>query len=327
MFGGCNVTTLAETDQIDIPEISKAFFVVIFTLLSITASVLNMLIIYLFLTNRSLRTISNKFIISLAVGDVLMGTLLGPSKIFALLNIQDCSLKTLGQTVTSTMAVSGVTIGCIAYDRFLYVKSINHYNNKRTQQYLMILVIVPWFMVLVLLATKLASELSNAVMALCLVLGIYAFIIFCYTKLIQLLRKSVQIAAKNETTTSTTANTERNLKMVSFVKLILVTAIAFTFPIVINRTMHIIYLSMDKNWIFYQRRQTLIILITHCSFILNSSINPVLYCWKHQGFRKACKRTFKRQDQQRVRFARTPKIYPLDNKMDGRLVAENSQTS
>ena len=257
-----------------------------------------------------------------------MGTLLGPSKIFALLNIQDCSLKILGQTVTTTMAVSGVTIGCIAYDRFLYVKSINHYNNKRTQQHLLVLVIVPWFMVIVLLATKLASEFSNAIIVLCLVLGIYAFIIFCYTKLIQLLRRSAQIVAKNGgNTASSTANTERNLKMVNFIKLILVTAIVFTFPIVINRTMHIIYLSMGKNWQFYQRYQNLIITITHCSFILNSSINPILYCWKHQGFRKAFKRTFKRQEEQRVRFARTPKIYPLDNKMDGKLVVDNSQTT
>ena len=300
MWGSCNVTGMEE-----LASNQKPYFILFFGLFSFVATIMNVIVIYLFIMQKSLRTSSNKFIVSLAVGDLLMGLLLGPANILQICSIYGCFLQTVANLVSSTMAVSGVTIGCIAYDRYLYVKSVSRYNSKSMRRVVSVMIVLPWFMPVVLIASKLSSEIGNAVIVISLIFTIYAFLSFSYVKLIQLLRTSLKHSKQ--------ANM-RNAKMVTFIKWVFMFAIIFTLPIVVNRSMQIKYLITNRNWLLYKQNKTFFKSLAQCLFILNSCVNPILYCWKHQAFRKAFNRTFFKRRVPRVRFLRVAKVYPLNIK-------------
>jgi len=228
-----------ETNTEHLEAYQKPYFIMIFGLFSVVATIMNIIIIYLFITHKSLRTSSNKFIISLAIGDILMGLLLGPANILQICSIYDCFTQTVANLVSSTMSVSGVTIGCIAYDRYLYVKSASRYNSKSTRRIVGVMIVLPWFMPVVLIVSKMSSEMWNSIIVLILVITIYSFLGFSYFKLIQMLRTSIKrnkIANKHVD--------KRNSKMVTFIKWVVAFAIIFTLPIVIKRSLQIKFLIM-----------------------------------------------------------------------------------
>ena len=294
-----------------------------------------------------------------------MGGLLGPTKIMMFLSVDGCLIRFLSTISMTTMAVSGVTIGCIAYDRYLYVKSVADYNEKKTQRVIVILLLLPWTMPLVLFASKQASQVINTFLVLMLVLTIYVFIIYCYVKLMKFLKmhsviqleqqqqqlqqleqcqQYLQLPPQQQQTTQTTTSTtititnlqrpqqqhqqsqqqskqqqqkrqnhhlthnKRNQKMVQFIRLILVAAIVFTFPIVLHRCFEIIDIYKkykgQESWLFFERNKGIVRNLAHCSYILNSCINPILYFSKHQSFRRAFRKCFKGDN--RVHFMPNP---------------------
>ena len=283
-----------------------------------------------------------------------MGGLLGPTKIMMFLSVDGCLIRFLSSISMTTMAVSGVTIGCIAYDRYMYAKSMADYNEKKTQRIIIGLLLLPWTMPLALFASKQASRVINTFLVLILVLTIYVFIIYCYVKLIKFLKmhsviqlqqqqtqqqsqQHFQIQPQQQTTPATSPSSSsstitinqqqhlqqqqqrqqikqqkqqhqqhstRNQKMVQFIRLILIAAIVFTSPIILNRCVEItdIYKKFkgQKRWLFYERNKGILENLAQGSYILNSCINPVLYFSKHQSFRRAFRKCVKGEN--RVHF-------------------------
>lgn len=287
--------------RIDVDQ--RLYFVITFCILSILASLGNTIVLYLFIRYKRLRTSTNRFLVSLAIGDLLLGVVLAPVSIAQLLippYRQNCAVNILGNFLTTLMAISGVTLGCIAYDRYLHVKSTEMYRQKMTRCKLNLMIILPWFTPLILLITKMFDAIVNTVTVLVLMTSVYTVLLYSYSKLMVLVKNRIRRGD-----ISIDSIQVRNRNITNCIGWIVLVAIICTVPVFLNRVCLLIYLTSKKSWTVYENWQPLIFAVSHTFFVLNSCINPILYFWKHAGFRNRFKKM--------IRRGRKIKIYPIVN--------------
>ncbi len=125
------------------------------------------------------------------------------------------------------------------------------------------------------------SLLSAAITAICLIIST-----FCYTRIYRIVRhRQSQVHSQQQAVQS--LNTENNLNMMLLKRSTMNTFVFYValilcyFPIYIIRSLHgISYRRWKTEWNF----ATTVV-------FMNSSINPILYCWRLRGLRTAIVKT------------------------------------
>ena len=264
-------------------------FSICFGILSVIATIFNGLVLFLFCVYKVLRVTSNKFLVSLALGDIIVGAVLGPISIAQLMMNSEnhiCLINTLGRLLTALMAISGTTLGLIAYDRYLQVSSYERYCTRMGKCKIYCMIILPWFSPFILLVTKLVGKLVNTVTVLICVFSVYTVLVVCYWRLVIALRTKVY-----DTSTMDTVQIERlklrNKNVVKFVGRIVFAAIICIIPLLLNRVLMFVNLLKGDDWWFYVQHKPLLTTVGRLFFTLNSCINPALYFYSHPGFRNA----------------------------------------
>ena len=279
----------------------KLIFAICFGLLSVTATILNAFVLLLFCLYRELRTSLNKFLISLAIGDLILGAFLGPINIAQLtITYQNCAINISGRFMKTLMAISGVTLACIAYDRYLHVSSINTYLLRMTKLKLNILIILPWFSPLLLVGAKLIGKFTNVICVIILITTMYAVFLVSYWKLLVLVRETGLRFVEMDTEQLNKIKI-RNKKVINFVGLIMFSTMICTTPILFNK-IGLAYVLSGQKWRFYENNFPCLFAVGHLLFILNSCLNPILYFFYNTEFRRVLLKTIRKRSKVSIKI-------------------------
>ncbi len=225
---------------------------------------------------------------SLAVTDLLVGVIAQTLFIARqLTKDSDSYVYHLSQIIgVSLSGVSLCTITAITVDRFLALHYHMRYAVLVTKYRVWWAVVMIWVTIFVLSNLYLwnnraGSLLAAAITAICLIIST-----FCYTRIYRIVRRhQSQVHFQQQAVQS--LNTEGNLNMMRLKRSAFNTFVFYValvlcyFPIYIIRSLYgISYRHWKTEWNF----ATTVV-------FMNSSINPLLYCWRLRELRTAVLKT------------------------------------
>jgi len=247
---------------------------------------LNLVIIVAFYKTPSLRTPSYLLILGLALADFFTGAIAEP--VFCSLLISYCAgdidiyntLYPVQETVSATFTpISFYTLTAITIDRFLAIYYHLRYQLLVTTERCIIVLVIIWiFGISLSLANAFINYivfvLIDLVMFIGLIMlnGIFMAVIYRVIN-----RHSTQIRAQEQITTPT-INIPRYKKTVNTIHLVMGAFVLCYVPHSCIVTMDIISINTDLRMLFT---------ITETLVMLNSVLNPVIYCWRVPDIRNA----------------------------------------
>jgi len=266
--------------------------------LSVTASLGNALILIVLRKVSSIHPATKHFYRSLAVTDLCVGVVVQPlfatyiTNMFPAIemkfNVFNHVFKVMGTSSLILCGLSVATSTAISVDRLLALLLGLRYRHIVTLTRVRIVVICLWLLSSLsgwvrLWKIDVAFKLASSGLVLCLVISI-----FCYTRIHHKLRhQQVQVQKRfprgglgqphGEVTPLNIARYKKTVSIIMWVQLALV-ACYFPWGIVA---------VMDKNAI----EHGLAWLTASLLVFLNSSLNPILYCWKIREVRVVVKDT------------------------------------
>ena len=261
-------------------------------LLAVTAFVGNLLILVALGKNCPLHPPSKLLLRSLAATDLCVGILAEPTFIAYWLSvvkkkIDFCLFAHRVIYLTGNMlgVVSILTMSTIAVERLLAIKLGLRYREVVTLKRIYVLLMVYCVFsiagsTLHFLDYLLSSWYGYITISLCLAISIYS-----YGKIFFTLRKNCQNRIRDHVQPSDAyqLNVVRYRKAVNSALLLQVTLVICYFPYI---TVAFFTTALGVSPAMYLARQVTISLI-----FLNSSLNPVLYCWKIEDVRNSVKET------------------------------------
>ena len=263
--------------------------------LSITAFLGNTLILAALHKESSLHPPSKLLFRSLATTDLCVGIIAKPLAVTYWMSVVNerwniCSYALTGSVITGYMlcSVSLLTLTAISVDRLLALLLGLRYRLVVTLKRSYVTVIVVWVVSIVRSSVFFWNNIASMwniyiLIPPCLVISIYS-----YTKIYLTLRhhqNQIQNNAQGQQSQTSHLNIARYRKAVSSALWLQLTLVVCYLPhgIVAPLTTHSGQSSSD-----YLARQ-----YTSTLVFLNSSINPILYCWKIRDVRQAAKDTVK----------------------------------
>jgi len=292
-------------------------FAAIASIISPSAVLLNALIIISVKRKKELQRASNILLSSMAVTDLLVGSLCVPlSAVVGLLvsyrvlaDHYICKLDFVALLSTVTLTLCSVFhLTMIAWERYMAIRKWIHHKVIVTRSLTKKLAIIAWILTIVTLSPphfitlmrrendifSLALEiffiiLSVSVMfALCLIIYFYVLVYLGVRK-----RKLCQIRQVNEL-----VNAKREHRVAMTTVLVTVALILSFFPI---------NLGIILQGIYPVFRQRLAMRVADTFLYLNSLVNPLIYCYRDCRFRKAVLEILR---------IRRPKVEPFVVKTD-----------
>ena len=168
-----------------VPENSRTFFAIMFGINSVVASVMNVTVLLLFTKVRSLHNKSDLHILSLAIGDALIGLILSPISVAQVCNknYDNCFVSKLGSYMATLLGITAFTVMMIAYDRYIKLSKLERYDIFMTKKRFLVLVLFPWFTPILIMIGKLFGRESFTWTILFLYVFNYVILIYCYRKI------------------------------------------------------------------------------------------------------------------------------------------------
>ena len=246
----------------------------------------NVLVLAAIIRTPSIRSTSMIMLCSLAVSDLLVGFLAQP--IYIANEVTEESPVTHVSSVIGAglIGVSFITITAITVDRFLALHHHMRYATLVTKSRVKYTVVIIWLISFLLSSfhfcnVRIQHFLSGVCIIICLIISTFSHIgIYLIVR-----RHQLQIHAQQQAVQS--SNTENNLNMARLKRsaintfLLYIVLILCYFPLYILLTLHGI---SDKDW---QTEWEFAITLVFS----NSSINPLLYCWRLRELRTAVVKT------------------------------------
>ena len=276
----------------------NVFFAALNTLLSIAAVLGNVLILVALQKESSLHPPSKLFFRCLACTDLCVGLIPQPFYVVYLLaltkeNWSLCQFSFALATLTGMMfsGVSLFTLTAISVDRLLALLLRMRYRQVVTLKRVRMLVVVTWFSGGIIPSTLIfdatvAGRLVSTLLLLCMVTST-----FCYVKMYHTLRRHhIQVHEHVQQPQPHGGaigplNMTRYRKTVSTALWLQMTLLACYFPYCVAIT---VAASLDRPL-----GSKIAFILTITPIFLNSSLNPILYCWKIREVRQAVKDTIK----------------------------------
>ena len=270
------------------------FFVVVNSFLSVTAFLGNALILIALHKESSLHPPSKLLLRSLATTDFCVGLIAEPLSVAFSMSVMDerwniCPLLSVASLVTSYIlcGVSVTIMAAISVDRLLALLLGLRYRQVVTLKRTYVIVITSWVFPVVVPAMWFWNPLITLwgeiiYLNFCLVISI-----FSYTKIflnLRQLQNQVQNHVQQPNQTNQ-LNTTRYKKAVSTAMWLQLTLVACYLP-------HFVVVALWTNTglspTVHNARIYAVTLV-----YLNSSLNPILYCWKIEEVRQAVKDTIR----------------------------------
>ena len=272
-------------------------FVTLIILISLTAFLGNALIFAALPKVTSLHPSSKLLLSCLVLSDLSVGLISGPSYISFLLS-QDhlslCYYSDIISTITAVLfcGVSISTITSISVDRLLALSLGVRYRQIVTTRRVRVFVIMSWIMSSAASLTYLFNELIHTAIT-CIVLSIcVAVSTYCYTKIYFSLRhhhSQVQDNIYQEPPSKgrTPVNIARYRKTVSSVLWVQLSLLVCYLPFTITT-------FLTSSLKMYPPSLDIALELAFALLMFNSSLNPILYCWKIAGVRQAVFETIRK---------------------------------
>ena len=274
------VSTLSE-----VPENARTFFAITFGINSVVATVMNVTVLLLFTKVRSLHNKSDLHILSLALGDAIIGLVLSPISVIQVSNknYDNCFVNKLGSFLVTLLGITAFTVMMIAYDRYIKLSKLERYDIIMTKRRFLVLALFPWFTPIFLIIGKVIGRKTFTWTILFLYVFNYVVLIYSYRKIKLLLQ---------ERSSTLVANTQvlhrQNEKSFRIIRLLISIYLSLSSGAFIYRILTAIDMYFGLNW--YRNNEPIIMAIGQLLFQVNSVFNPMLYFIKHSEIRRSFKR-------------------------------------
>ena len=276
----------------------QALILTLSIIISVTAFLGNALIIAALPKVSSIHPSSKLLLSCLVWSDISVGLVLEPIYITFLLSQDDASLCYYFDIIYATAAVvfCGVsiqTITAISVDRLLALSLGLRYRQSVTIRRVRVFLIMSWLFSIAASLTYLFVELLIHTLITCIGLLIcVAVSTFCYTKIYLTLRRHHSQVHDNiqEDPTSegrTPLNMARYRKTVSSVLWVQMSLVLCYLPYGLATILTTVLKVYPPSLDFLSE-------LTFSLLMFNSSLNPILYCWKIAGVRQAVLETIRK---------------------------------
>ena len=276
-----------------LPKNQKAVFATLFVFIAVVASFLNIGMLTLFIKTPSLGNKSHFHLLSLIIGDVIVGVLLSPITVKKILieNYQNCFVNYFGPLVS----VSGVAIVVITYDRYVHIWKGLRYDGYMTKKRFSFLISCTWLSPLIFFLAKLISKECLTWTILLAYMLLFSSIIGSYLKIVGVLRS--RLHAECGCITTRALIQRQNKRSVRLICLVGITFILMTSGMLLIRIFMTCHYYLPGGFIWFKKNESSIRAFGKLLFQMNSLINPILYYTKHRIIRSEIRRyirTFRR---------------------------------
>ena len=259
-------------------------------LLMLIAILGNILVLAAISRTPSLRSPSNIFLCSLAVSDLLVGLVVQPVYIALVLKPGPGLSDSLNIVSILGCGVSICTMTVISVDRFLALHYHMRYPNLMTEKRAICISTSLWF-VLILASTVFIWSIFYARLIVAVGIAICFLITsFLYIRIYQIVRRhQLQIHFQQQAVQF--VNAEHNLNMARWKRSVIHTFVYYMCMIVCYSPL---FTAMLVLVIFPRIGTNKWWNLTTTAVFMNSSINPVLYCWRLRELRTAVFKTLRK---------------------------------
>ncbi|XP_020603387.1 pyroglutamylated RFamide peptide receptor-like [Orbicella faveolata] len=272
-----------------------------FCFLVIADLVGNSLVCAVVLRNRVMRTPMNYLLVNLAVADMTVALFIAARYIFKLIFTHPkgtagdvvCQLITGEPFVWVGALASTFSLVCIALERYLAIKFPYDERKRITTTKLKRIVVLDWVLALLWNMPLFMYARYDPVSEFCLFkwptanfvkfhspLGAIVYVVLPITVMIYLYSKLVYKLWFRPTTTSTMAQQKKLHFCKKTARLVVTVSVIYSICWIPNIVVYV-FSSFSRQPLYSAVHTTSIVLVT-----LNSAINPVLYSWQSDRFRK-----------------------------------------
>ena len=240
---------------------------------SFIASVMNVTVLIFFTKIRSLQNKSDLHILSLAIGDALIGLILSP---ISVLQVSDktfgnCFVNGFGGFLGLLLAIATVTVMVIAYDRYIKIRELERYDIVMTKRRFLVLLLFPWFTPLLYIIAKLAGKEISVFTILVSIVFNCVTLVYSY--------KKITNALQERSHANVMVLHRQNVKSFRFIRLLVGIYLSLSSGAALYRILSAVdfYLSCSNGLIWYRKNKSVIMATARLMFQINSVCNPILY--------------------------------------------------
>ena len=256
----------------------------------------NTVVLWLFCTDETLRTISNRFIASLSAADFLVGLVIIPVWITVRCYVQPPETHAMANVLDMlwihTTAATTFNLCCVTVDRFIAIRFPFRYQLILTKKICHSLIIFAWLTSLLLPLPLIFLDVEK----LWLSLSVLTFLVpttvvtFCYFWIFKAARKQIKrITFETSNEHNTARRTKQNYKALKTVGLVLGVFIVTWMPCLVVSILH---QFTAKDLCLDQKYYISVWPWIEAIAFTSSLINPWIYCFRNSEFRDVLHRRF-----------------------------------
>ena len=263
----------------------------------------NVVVLWLFYKHESLRTISNRFLASLSIADVLVGLVIDPVWIVIKCWIQPECHSNLFLTSTMlwihTTAATTLNSCCVSIDRFIAIRFPFRYQDSLTKRRCFAVIILVWFISLslpFLMFSREGMDRKELFVSITITICLVPLLVvsFCYIIIFKLARKQFRRILETTNIPDSGENMRvrvmQNFKAIKTVGFVLSAYIITWMPSVVLQLVNFYYIEENRDG-FYKVKLVVWPWVEAIAFT-SSAINPLIYYLRNSDFRRAFRRTF-----------------------------------
>ena len=262
----------------------------------------NVVALWLFYKHKSLRTISNRFLASLSIADVLVGLVIDPYWIVIRCwnsrRVQRKLFMITKMLWIHTTAATTLNSCCVSIDRFIAIRFPFRYQDSLTKRRCFAVIILVWFISLslpFLMFSREGKDRKELFVSITITICLVPLLVvsFCYILIFKLARKQFRRILETTNIPDSGENIRvrvvQNLKAIKTVGFVLSACIITWMPSVVLRSVKFYYIEEGRS-----RRKVISVvgLWVDAIAFTSSAINPLIYYFRNSDFRRAFRRTF-----------------------------------
>ena len=264
----------------------------------------NVVALWLFYKHESLRTISNRFLASLSIADVLVGLVIDPYWIVIRCwnsrRVQRKLFMITKMLWIHTTAATTLNSCCVSIDRFIAIRFPFRYQDSLTKRRCFAVIILVWFISLglpFLMFSREGMDRKELFVSITITICLVPLLVvsFCYILIFKLARKQFRRILETTNIPDSGENIRvrvvQNLKAIKTVGFVLSVCIITWMPSVVLQLVKFYYMEEEKRCRL--RKLTFVVSpwVDAIAFT-SSAINPLIYYFRNSDFRRAFRRTF-----------------------------------
>ena len=287
---------------------NSTIFGILLCVATVVAAVCNILVLMIIVRLKK-RSATNYILLSLAIADVLVGTILGPITVMQVLDVElsvNCTANFVrGYFLVLLVGSSLLTLAVVSYDRYLLLTKRSNYNQHMTMHKAAFLIGFSWLFPGLIPITKSVYMVYSILCMANYTLPLIALATFYFliTKEVRKRENELCHKIKSESTRQKYLTAEPNvhckvsasrkhvthLRIAKSVMLLIACYFACIFPLNI-------WMFLELTKVEYSKVSSEIFYLSSLFLMqVNSCINPVIYFSKQKEFKKGFKHLFKRR--------------------------------